>query len=222
MSTTPLVLNDTLGTMSTTPSVSYGMVATSMGQQGVAGQTASTMQPANSGPTVAVDAQAYQQMVAMNQHLMQQMAAMQQNQMGSLPKTVELADGSRYEGALKDGNPEGRGTLSYPMGHVHSFARYEGQFKNGLPHGEGFLTKTSGLKFQGFMENGMPVQGTVTVATNDQILTGTFFSITNGVFTLKDGTDKQLYEDGWYTYTIRNGKRVCFDSCPALDGCVIL
>lgn len=71
-----------------------------------------------------------------------------------LAKTVhkvsqeELADGSVYRGALKDGKPEGSGVLLRPDG-----ARFSGWFTNGRKNGPGILKHKDGAVIAGIWEN---------------------------------------------------------------------
>lgn len=48
-------------------------------------------------------------------------------------------DGTVYVGDLIDGQPQGKGRITYPGG-----ASYEGEFNAGLPHGNGLCTYSSG------------------------------------------------------------------------------
>jgi hypothetical protein len=92
--------------------------------------------------------------------------------------TVRFADGSKYVGAFKDGQPNGSGTLIDPSGNKyvggfvngHSNGRgtatwpdggtYVGQFKDDLPSGQGALTQPDGRQYVGqFRDGKMDGQG---------------------------------------------------------------
>jgi hypothetical protein len=73
-------------------------------------------------------------------------------------KTLTLPDGTKYAGALKDGLPEGKGSLTWSDG-----TKYAGALKNGLPNGQGMLTFPDGTKYIGSLKDGMPEgQGSLT------------------------------------------------------------
>ena len=54
------------------------------------------------------------------------------------------SDGAHYTGQILDGEPNGKGTLSWPSGN-----EYKGEFLDGEPHGEGALTRPSGSAYSG-------------------------------------------------------------------------
>ncbi|MFI5334072.1 MAG: hypothetical protein ACHQT8_02770 [Chlamydiales bacterium] len=143
-------------------------------------------------------------------------------QMRHQGRVVTLSDRSQYEGELNNGEPDGNGRLTYPDDHVCNYDTYTGQFKKGVPHGYGRIRQTNDDTFQGHMENGMPVKGTFAAADQDPTLTGTFYPVTNGSFTLKNGEEKWLGRNGWRVTQYRNGKQVYCNKCPACDGCVML
>ncbi len=230
MAVAPLLANDTLGVMLTTPSISYRPLAQSIGL-GVERQIFSTIQPVEVPQTVTLDAQAFNEMMLRNRTLIQDLTTqhtlmqhlVQPTQMRQQGNVVTLPDGSQYEGDLNDNDqPHGNGTLTYPDGHICNYDTYTGRFRKGVPHGYGRITQTNGDTFQGMMENGMPDEGTFTAADQDPTLTGTFYPITNGNFTLKNGKEKWLGRNGWRVTQYRNGKQVYCNKCPACDGCVIL
>ena len=53
-------------------------------------------------------------------------------------------DGSMYEGAVKDGMKEGRGTYTYPLG-----ARFDGFWKKDKKSGYGVYATEKGERFKG-------------------------------------------------------------------------
>lgn len=57
----------------------------------------------------------------------------------------------KYEGNIKNGNPDGYGKLTYVNGN-----KYEGNWKNGEPHGKGTFYWPDGRKYSGFFKNGKP------------------------------------------------------------------
>jgi hypothetical protein len=55
-----------------------------------------------------------------------------------------------YKGDLRDGEPDGYGTITYNSGE-----KFTGQFRNGLAHGHGTLTSATGeILYDGLYENG--------------------------------------------------------------------
>ncbi len=64
--------------------------------------------------------------------------------------TLELPDGSRYDGELKRDRMHGIGLLVWSNGD-----RYEGEFRDGLMHGDGDFSFANGDRFVGEMRNGM-------------------------------------------------------------------
>ncbi|MEO1942908.1 MAG: caspase family protein [Candidatus Thioglobus sp.] len=65
---------------------------------------------------------------------------------------VTRPGGFRYEGALKDGEPDGYGIGSYG-----NSRRIEGEFKNGLPHGH-IIEVIDGVRWEGEYLNGAKVE----------------------------------------------------------------
>jgi len=61
----------------------------------------------------------------------------------------EFADGTRYEGQLKDGEPHGQGVIEFADGD-----RHEGQFKDGEPHGQGVYEFADGERYEGQWKDG--------------------------------------------------------------------
>lgn len=76
------------------------------------------------------------------------------------PGAVTLPDGSRYEGELRDGLFDGKGTLSATDG-----ARYEGEFRRGRYHGRGTYTSVGGDVYHGdFAEGELTGQARISYA----------------------------------------------------------
>ncbi len=67
----------------------------------------------------------------------------------SEPHSVVMANGSRYEGLMRDDQPHGVGVQSWP-----DKAVYRGAFQLGKRHGEGVFTWPSGDYYQGSFANG--------------------------------------------------------------------
>jgi len=55
----------------------------------------------------------------------------------------------KYQGQVKDGKPNGLGSLTYPDG-----SKYVGEFKDGKQHGQGTWTSTEGQKYVGEWKDG--------------------------------------------------------------------
>ena len=66
---------------------------------------------------------------------------------------MTYADGGRYEGDLRHGEPHGEGVMAFPAGRT----RYEGAFADGQPHGPGVLAYPDGSRYEGEFERGKPV-----------------------------------------------------------------
>jgi hypothetical protein len=64
-------------------------------------------------------------------------------------ETINYPDGSRYEGAVLDGKPHGRGMMTYPDGR-----RYNGQFHHGKLHGYGVMIYPDGRAEKGEWRDG--------------------------------------------------------------------
>ena len=54
--------------------------------------------------------------------------------------TYTFPDGKKYVGEFKDGKEHGKGTYTYPDG-----VKYEGKWKDGKEHGKGTLTTPEGF-----------------------------------------------------------------------------
>ena len=70
----------------------------------------------------------------------------------------------KYEGEIKNGEPNGQGTLTRPTGE-----KYVGDWKNGEFHGQGTFTFSNGEKYIGeFKDGNCHGQGTKTSSTGDK------------------------------------------------------
>ena len=65
--------------------------------------------------------------------------------------TLSYPNGYKYEGEWKDGEYNGQGTLTWSDGE-----NYVGEFKYGEEHGQGTYTSTDGFKYVGVWKNGKP------------------------------------------------------------------
>jgi hypothetical protein len=63
--------------------------------------------------------------------------------------TVNLADGGKYVGELKDGTYNGQGTYTFPNGN-----KYAGEFKDGKYDGQGTYTFPNGIKYVSEFKDG--------------------------------------------------------------------
>ena len=100
-------------------------------------------------------------------------------------ETEEDKDISKYEGEIKNGFPNGQGTLTYPDG-----SKYVGEVEYGSPYGQGTETLSDGRKYVGEFKDGkFHGQGTETLSDGDKYV-GTFKSGKKhgqGTFTWSDG-----------------------------------
>ena len=72
--------------------------------------------------------------------------------------TLTWSNGTKYEGEVKEGFRNGQGTSTWKDGR-----KYEGEYKDGLPNGQGTLTLTDGTKYDGEWKDGKETgQGTLT------------------------------------------------------------
>ena len=55
----------------------------------------------------------------------------------------------KYQGQVKDGEPNGLGILIYPTG-----GKYVGSWKDGKPNGQGTMTSVNGVMYVGEWKNG--------------------------------------------------------------------
>ncbi len=96
--------------------------------------------------------------------------------------TFAYADGSRYEGDFRSGQPHGNGTFYYPNGDIH-----RGEFAQGLPHGSGIRTYSGGRQSGG------------------QWIEGTYRNMTSS--RPRSGCLSGNCENGFGTYVFRQGDR---------------
>ncbi len=71
----------------------------------------------------------------------------------SREETLQLPEGT-YVGEVSNGQPHGRGVLTYLQTDKYKRLRYEGQFLNGQRHGIGALIWKDGKRYDGPWENG--------------------------------------------------------------------
>ena len=67
---------------------------------------------------------------------------------------LNWANGSRYDGEMKQGRQDGQGVFVSPGGN-----RYEGAWRDGKPNGPGTMTRADGQTFRGSWTNGCFKQG---------------------------------------------------------------
>ena len=71
---------------------------------------------------------------------------------------------------MKDGEPNGQGTFTYPDGR-----QYVGEIKDGEPHGQGTLTWPNGKKYVGGFKDGI-IHGQGSSSLHDNVIyNGEFF-----------------------------------------------
>jgi hypothetical protein len=59
-------------------------------------------------------------------------------------RVLTVRIGNQYTGEVRDGKPEGQGTVFFKDG-----GRYEGEFKAGKKDGQGFLFFKTGSRYEG-------------------------------------------------------------------------
>ena len=97
----------------------------------------------------------------------------------------------KYQGQVKDGKPNGLGSLTYPDG-----SKYVGEYKDGKKHGQGTSTWSDGRKYVGEYKDGIPNgQGTHTFGKGD--FEGDKY----------EGEYKDGIPNGQGTYTSSNGEK---------------
>ena len=97
----------------------------------------------------------------------------------------------KYIGEVKNGKPNGLGSLTYPDG-----SKYVGEYKDGKRHGQGTSTWSDGRKYVGEYKDGIPNgQGTHTFGKGD--FKGDKY----------EGEYKDGIPNGQGTYTSSNGEK---------------
>ena len=69
--------------------------------------------------------------------------------------SVERDKQPKYKGEIKNNNPDGKGTSTYPNGD-----KYVGEWKDGFPNGQGTETYPNGGKYVGSWKGGLKWNGT--------------------------------------------------------------
>jgi len=111
-------------------------------------------------------------------------------------KWVEFGDKEtqpKYQGQVKDGKPNGLGSLTYPDG-----SKYVGEFKDGKKHGQGTFTWSNGKKSVGEWKDGeRNGQGTITYPDGIKYV-GEFKDgeLWNGIFYEKNGNIIEKWVNG--------------------------
>jgi len=87
---------------------------------------------------------------------------------GQTPTVGKLTvNGGTYEGEIKDGKPNGKGTWIHISG-----GEYVGEFKDGKPNGQGTMTARNGRSLVGEFKDGRPNgQVTITLSDGRQVVT---------------------------------------------------
>jgi hypothetical protein len=124
------------------------------------------------------------------------------------PQPITYADGTRYEGGVMDGKPDGRGIMIFPSGDV-----YDGEFGGGRRNGQGVFTFHDGTRYTGqFKNDDYNGHGKMTFPNSD-VYDGEFRDGKyngQGVFTFHGGTKyrgqfKNGVYDGRGIMTFSNG-----------------
>jgi hypothetical protein len=98
----------------------------------------------------------------------------------------------RYSGEIKNGQPDGRGIITFPDGD-----KYEGELKNGRLSGQGTYTFKNGMKYVGqWKDSEMNGQGTKTWSNGDKYVGQWKGSKRNGKGT-QTWSDGNKYEGEW-------------------------
>lgn len=87
--------------------------------------------------------------------------------------TVETDEGT-WTGGIKDGKPEGEGTLTYPSDDPDGRQVYIGEMHNGKRHGQGVLRYRNGNSFEGEFRWNQLHNGTFLNLSDDLAFTGLF------------------------------------------------
>jgi hypothetical protein len=137
-------------------------------------------------------------------------------------QAIELENGNRYEGPLKNGLPDGRGKLTYSENDPRE--SYEGTFVNGELEGTGLMTWRNGKKYEGeFHNNNIKGTGTMSIETRlvnlKEIKSGTFIDgklhgkgkiqlNEDGKITLKEGSfENNQLKKGTITTTYKKHQK---------------
>lgn len=84
-------------------------------------------------------------------------------------QAIELENGNRYEGPLKNGLPNGRGKLTYSENDPRK--SYEGNFVNGELEGTGLMTWRNGQTYEGqFHNNNIEGAGTMRIKKDNGVI----------------------------------------------------
>jgi hypothetical protein len=121
--------------------------------------------------------------------------------------TNTLPNGTKYVGEMKNGEPNGRGTLTVSGG-----LKYVGEFRNGKAIGEGMLIWTDGAKYVGGFRKGK-YDGYGTYTSTNATYVGDFRNGKYdglGTFTFSEGTWIGKFKDG-KPYRVRG-------TCLSRDG----
>lgn len=103
----------------------------------------------------------------------------------------------KFLGEIKNGKPNGIGTLSNPDG-----GRYAGEFKDGIPDGLGILSLPDGKKYDGEWKEGIKEGQGICTFADGSIYTG---ELKNG---LSDGIGTMIFPNGEkYAGEWKNGKK---------------
>jgi hypothetical protein len=139
----------------------------------------------------------------------------------STSSCITLPDGSTYYGHLKNGKPEGQGLQNYPKNNERNWVSYEGEFQNGLPHGQGVVKVQCGNIYEGYMENGIPVKGKLSIFGGEEFWIGTYkFYEKGGLVSLIDGTRRYYGYDMSSDGDARCWKEVQYkDGKPIVENC---
>jgi hypothetical protein len=102
---------------------------------------------------------------------------------------LKFADGTRYEGGVRDGVPDGRGIMIFPNG-----STYDGEFSDGKRNGKGVFTFGDGTSYTGQFKNDVYEGNGVVRFFNKDVYEGQFVNGKyhgQGTFTYHDGRKQQ-------------------------------
>ena len=99
----------------------------------------------------------------------------------------------KYEGKIKNGEPNGQGSITYRDGR-----KYVGEIKNILPNGQGTETQPDGKKYVGDWKNGKPNGQGTEYSSNGGKFVGEYRDgkVWNGTYYDKKGIIKGKYVNG--------------------------